>query len=99
VDLRSWLVLALLVLIAPIAGMALARDNPPMARHLVDFQAAESTANWSAIDDAVMGGVSSSRLRHDPAGHAVFEGASRWTTTAASPRCVRGPGNWARREP
>jgi hypothetical protein len=27
-----------------------------------------------AIDDAVMGGVSASRLRYDPAGHAVFEG-------------------------
>lgn len=29
---------------------------------------------WRAIDDRVMGGVSRSRLRHDPAGHAVFEG-------------------------
>jgi hypothetical protein len=45
-----------------------------MVRHLFDFQAAESTAGWSAIDDAVMGGVSASRLHHDPAGHAVFEG-------------------------
>ena len=45
-----------------------------MPRDLFDFQAVESTADWSAIDDAVMGGVSASRLRHDPAGHAVFEG-------------------------
>jgi hypothetical protein len=45
-----------------------------MARDLFDFHLAESTAGSSAIDDAVMGGVSSSRLRHDPAGHAVFEG-------------------------
>jgi hypothetical protein len=45
-----------------------------MTRELFDFQAAESTADWSAIDDAVMGGISSSRLRHDPAGHGVFEG-------------------------
>jgi hypothetical protein len=30
--------------------------------------------DWSAVDDRVMGGISSSRLRHDPAGHAVFEG-------------------------
>ena len=45
-----------------------------MARQLFDFQAAESTAGWSAIDDAVMGGISASRLRHDSAGHAVFEG-------------------------
>jgi hypothetical protein len=29
---------------------------------------------WSAIDDRVMGGVSRSRLRHETAGHAVFEG-------------------------
>jgi NADH dehydrogenase [ubiquinone] 1 alpha subcomplex assembly factor 1 len=74
VDLKSWLVLALLVLVAPIAGMTLARDNPPMARDLFDFHLAESTAGWSAIDDAVMGGISASRLRHDSAGHAVFEG-------------------------
>jgi hypothetical protein len=74
VDLKSWPVLASLVLAAPIAGTALARDNPPVARHLYEFQAAESTADWSAIDDAVMGGISASRLRHDPAGHAVFEG-------------------------
>ncbi|MBP1688385.1 MAG: complex intermediate-associated 30 family protein, partial [Deltaproteobacteria bacterium] len=45
-----------------------------MAQHLFDFQTAESTADWSAIDDAVMGGISASRLRHDPAGHALFEG-------------------------
>ncbi|MGE5266937.1 MAG: CIA30 family protein [Deltaproteobacteria bacterium] len=45
-----------------------------MPRQLFDFHAAESTADWSAIDDAVMGGIFSSRLRHDPAGHAVFEG-------------------------
>lgn len=31
-------------------------------------------ADWDAIDDRVMGGVWSSRLRYDPAGHAVFEG-------------------------
>jgi hypothetical protein len=71
---KSRLVVAALVLVPAIAGTGLARDNPPMARHLFDFQAAESTADWSAIDDAVMGGISASRLRHDPAGHAVFEG-------------------------
>ncbi len=31
-------------------------------------------AKWSATDDRVMGGVSRSRLRFDPKGHAVFEG-------------------------
>lgn len=29
---------------------------------------------WTPIDDCVMGGISNSRLLHDPAGHAVFEG-------------------------
>jgi NADH dehydrogenase [ubiquinone] 1 alpha subcomplex assembly factor 1 len=29
---------------------------------------------WAPIDDRIMGGVSRSRLRHDPAGYAVFEG-------------------------
>ncbi len=73
-DLKSWLVLVPLVLGPTIAGTVLARDNSRMARYLFDFQSPESTAGWSAIDDAVMGGISSSRLRHDPAGHAVFEG-------------------------
>jgi len=43
-------------------------------RELFRFEAAASVADWSAIDDGVMGGVSRSRLRHEPAGHAVFEG-------------------------
>lgn len=41
---------------------------------LVRFATPASVADWSPIDDVVMGGVSHSRLRHDPAGHAVFEG-------------------------
>jgi hypothetical protein len=38
-----------------------------MPRQLFDFQAPESTAGWSAIDDGVIGGVFASHLRHDPA--------------------------------
>jgi hypothetical protein len=45
-----------------------------MSRELFHFESAGSVADWSAIDDSVMGGISRSRLRHDPAGHAVFEG-------------------------
>ncbi|MDZ7590840.1 MAG: CIA30 family protein [Rubrivivax sp.] len=41
---------------------------------LFDFSDPRSVDAWRAIDDRVMGGVSRSRLRHDPAGHAVFEG-------------------------
>jgi NADH dehydrogenase [ubiquinone] 1 alpha subcomplex assembly factor 1 len=49
-------------------------DNEVMPRELFRFDTASSVADFSAIDDRVMGGRSASRLRHDPAGHAVFEG-------------------------
>jgi len=45
-----------------------------MAKLLFDFDDRSAVDGWHAIDDRVMGGVSCSRLRHDPAGHAVFEG-------------------------
>ena len=45
-----------------------------MSRPLIDFASAAAVARWSAIDDAVMGGVSRSQLQHDPAGHAIFSG-------------------------
>lgn len=41
---------------------------------LFRFAAAADTAAWRAIDDVVMGGVSASRLSHDPGGWAVFSG-------------------------
>jgi hypothetical protein len=41
---------------------------------LFDFTHPAAVAAWAPVDDRVMGGVSWSRLRHDPAGHAVFEG-------------------------
>lgn len=46
-----------------------------MLTPLFDFSDPSATNAWHAIDDRVMGGISSSTLRHDPAGHAVFEGA------------------------
>lgn len=45
-----------------------------MPRELFRFDTAASVADFSPIDDRVMGGRSASRLRHDPAGTAVFEG-------------------------
>jgi hypothetical protein len=41
---------------------------------LFDFSDPAAASVWAPIDDRVMGGISTSRLRHDPAGHAVFEG-------------------------
>jgi hypothetical protein len=41
---------------------------------LYRFDDPRAAAAWEAVDDRVMGGVSRSRVRHDPAGHAVFEG-------------------------
>jgi hypothetical protein len=45
-----------------------------MGKELFNFESRAAVAGWRAIDDRVMGGLSRSRLRHDPAGHAVFEG-------------------------
>ena len=41
---------------------------------VLDFTEAASIDVWFPIDDGVMGGCSRSRLVHDPAGFAVFEG-------------------------
>jgi len=41
---------------------------------LFDFTDPAAVNDWAAIDDRVMGGISRSGMRHDPAGHAVFEG-------------------------
>jgi hypothetical protein len=49
-------------------------ECPAAPRVLWCFDQAGAVDGWGAIDDRVMGGVSRSRLRHDPAGHAVFEG-------------------------
>lgn len=46
-----------------------------MSKVLFDFTDPGAANAWRAIDDRVMGGVSQSALRHDRAGHAVFEGA------------------------
>jgi len=51
-----------------------AMNDPGTTWLLFDFGDPGAVAEWDAIDDRVMGGVSSSRLRDDPAGHAVFEG-------------------------
>ena len=45
-----------------------------MRTPLFDFSDPSAATAWHAIDDRVMGGLSRSTLRHDPAGHAVFEG-------------------------
>jgi len=49
-------------------------DDPEARWTLFDFADPASVDAWTPIDDSVMGGISRSRLRHDPAGHAVFEG-------------------------
>ena len=45
-----------------------------MLTPLFDFSDPSAANAWHAIDDRVMGGISRSTMRHDPAGHAVFEG-------------------------
>jgi len=48
-------------------------DNADMAAALI-FDTPETVTQWRAIDDQVMGGMSASRMRFDPASFAVFEG-------------------------
>ncbi len=48
--------------------------TPAQPGDLYRFDTAEAVLAWRAIDDRVMGGVSRSGLRHDPAGHAAFKG-------------------------
>ena len=45
-----------------------------MINVLFDFADPNTADAWQAIDDRVMGGISRSRLRRAPTGHAVFEG-------------------------
>jgi NADH dehydrogenase [ubiquinone] 1 alpha subcomplex assembly factor 1 len=45
-----------------------------MLKLIFDFTDPQAADAWQAIDDRVMGGISRSRLWHDPAGHAVFDG-------------------------
>lgn len=45
-----------------------------MPHALFRFDSIAAVASWSAIDDRVMGGISSSHLRFDEGGWAVFEG-------------------------
>ncbi len=47
---------------------------PPKSHDQFRFDSAVTVAEWSPTDDRVMGGISQSRMRHDPLGHAVFEG-------------------------
>jgi hypothetical protein len=59
---------------------------------LFDFIHPTAVAAWAPVDDRVMGGVSRSRMRPDPAGHAVFEGCVSLEQGGgfASVRCAPG---------
>ena len=63
----------------PAQATATATDNHPVIKPdatllLFDFCDPAIVRDWTPIDDRIMGGISRSRMRHDPAGHAVFEG-------------------------
>ena len=49
--------------------------KPDATLLLFDFCDPAIVRDWTPIDDRVMGGISRSRLLHDPAGHAIFEGS------------------------
>ncbi len=60
-----------------------------MTNVLFNFSDPRAVAVWNPINDGVMGGVSSSQLCHDPAGHAVFAGHVSFENNGgfASVRC------------
>jgi hypothetical protein len=45
-----------------------------MIANLFLFTTPDAVSAWAPVDDRVMGGCSTSCLRYDPLGHAVFEG-------------------------
>jgi NADH dehydrogenase [ubiquinone] 1 alpha subcomplex assembly factor 1 len=67
-------VAATLLAPAPAAAAPTNMQTAPNSHALFSFTDGSVVAKWSATDDRVMGGVSRSRLRFDPMGHAVFEG-------------------------
>src|SRR5512145_2802076 len=77
-----------------IARAAPAADNAAM-RELARFDSPESVRDWSPVDDAVMGGVSRSRLRFDSGGHAVFEGAVSLANNGGFASVRTAPGDFA----
>lgn len=67
-----------------------------MPPHLFDFTQAHAAKAWHAIDDRVMGGASRSRLRHDEAGHATFEGEVSLLRNGGFASVRSSPGPWGR---
>ncbi|MBL8407376.1 MAG: CIA30 family protein [Candidatus Accumulibacter phosphatis] len=69
-----------------------------MTSVLFDFSDPRSVALWNPINDRVMGGVSHSQLRNDPAGHALFCGHVSFENNGgfASVRCQ--PGDFGKKE-
>lgn len=65
-------------------------------RVLFDFTDPAATSPWAPIDDRVMGGASRSQLRHDPAGHAVFEGNVSLERNGGFASVRSAPGNLGR---
>lgn len=57
---------------------------------LINFSHPQEIDRWSPVNDAVMGGVSVSRLQFDPAGHALFTGKVSFENNGgfASIRCL-----------
>jgi hypothetical protein len=60
---------------------------------IIDFSDPTEVACWSAIDDAVMGGRSRSRMHFDPAGHAIFSGSVSLENNGGFASVRRQPGS------
>ena len=65
-----------------------------MPKMLFDFADPNAVHAWHAIDDRVMGGISRSPLRSDPAGHAVFTGEVSLERNGGFASVRSSPGGW-----
>ncbi|MBL8373994.1 CIA30 family protein [Accumulibacter sp.] len=65
------------------------------SRLLVALDTPTSVLAWSAVDDAVMGGLSSSHLLFDPSGHADFTGSVSLANNGGFASVRTAPGDYS----
>jgi hypothetical protein len=75
-------------------GVAAGTDMTNHTKPLYDFSDPRAVHEWTAIDDVVMGGVSSSRMADSGDGTAVFEGHVSLENNGGFASVRSRPGEW-----
>ncbi len=66
--------LLLVFTIAMVNRTSNGEDNVPKETYVLDFSSPRAVEDWRVVNDGVMGGISTSRIRETLGGTAVFEG-------------------------